>query len=354
MLAARAATPLILTALTAVAAGCVLVVLATPGPTPSGLAAGQEPRTVEVTRQSFTDERTVEVDVHVDADQTVTAHAAGMVTSTACSAGKRLRSGRPVMRINDRPVVALHTTVPFYRSLQPGDRGRDVSALQAELHRLGYPVSVTGRYQRSTVLAVKRLLSEAGVDRPDGGLSLGDVVWLARKWVVPTSCSAQPGQTINPGDPVATAAGRLTAISYPIPDQLHAGPRTLTLFGVTSPSASATGEISDARFLTKVAATKGYLVARSNKDGQRPTGSLALTTPIMALKVPPTALASLDGQHGCVQQDGVNIAVEIIGSGLGAALIRPVNPQVDLNRVNLGIGQDQARCASTPRPEKTP
>jgi hypothetical protein len=149
-------------------------------------------------------------------------------------------------------------------------------------------------------------------------------------------------------------AGRLTAVSYPVPDQLYAGARTLTLFGVTSPSAAATGEITDSRFLSKVADTKAYVVARSDKDGQRPTGSLALTTPISALKVPPTALTGIDGQRACVQQDGVSISVEIIGSGLGATLIRPIDPQVQLNRVSLGLDPSAAPCAATPQPAKTP
>jgi peptidoglycan hydrolase-like protein with peptidoglycan-binding domain len=354
MATTRAVTPFILTTMTAAAIGCVSIVLATPVPTPSGLAPGQGPRTVEVTSQSFIDERTVEVTLHIDADQELTTQAAGTVTASACAPGIRIRSGQRVLRIDDRPVLGLHTAVPLYRSLQPGDQGRDVRALQVELRRLGYRLGVDGRYRGSTASAVKGLLNSAGAVQPSGRLDLADVVWLASAAVNPATCPAQPGKAISAGDPIATVRGKLTAVSYPIPDQLHPGERSLTLFGVRSASASATGEVTDDRFLTAVARTKAYLVARGDPDGQRPTGSLALTTPIAAVKVPPTALTDIDGQHGCVEQDGARIEVDIIGSGLGAALIRPVDPRVQLTRVSLSAGSPASSCGASPRPARTP
>lgn len=332
---ARLVTPLVLTALLAAGAGVVGAVLAVPTPTPAGLAAAEPLRTAAVRHRPFADERSVEVTFRVQDDRTLVSRTGGTLTWSACAPGVPVASGRVLLRVDERPVVALHTDVPLYRDLRAGDAGEDVAALQRELAALGHRVAVDGRYRATTARAVRALLADAGVPRPDGTLALAGLVWLPERTLTPSTCTPPLGGALSDGQPVATVAGALAAVTYPVPADLRAGPRDLALFGVTA-AAPASGEVTDAAFLAQVAATAEYAVARATTDGQRPRATLTLTEPLDVVAVPPTALFGIDGTAACVQQDGAAVPVVLVGSGLGSSLVQPVDPATVLARVALG------------------
>jgi hypothetical protein len=52
--------------------------------------------------------------------------------------GDKVGCGDVLYRVDDRPVVLLCGTVPAYRALHVGLKGRDVRQLNRNLHRLGY------------------------------------------------------------------------------------------------------------------------------------------------------------------------------------------------------------------------
>ncbi len=52
--------------------------------------------------------------------------------------GDKIACGGVLYRVDDRPVVLLCGTLPAYRALHVGDRGRDVRQLNRNLHQLGY------------------------------------------------------------------------------------------------------------------------------------------------------------------------------------------------------------------------
>ncbi len=341
----RLLTPLVLVALLAAAAGVTGAVVAAPTPTPAGLSPADQPRTAAVQRQSFDDERSVEVSFRVEGERTLAVRTGGTVTWSGCVPGTTVTSGQTLLRVDERPVVALHTDVPLYRDLAPGDRGTDVAALQRELAALGHAVDADGRYGGATSRAVSRLLTDAGVTRPDGALRLAGLVWMPERTLTPSTCSTTPGAALGDGEAVAAVAGALVAVTFPVPGGLREGARDLTLFGVTTTLDPVGGEVTDAEFLAAVGATPDYAVAQQTKDGQKPKAALVLHDPVEALKVPPTALFAIEGTAGCVEQDDVAVPVTIIGSGLGASLVLPVEEGTEVTRVTLGAAVTHDTCA---------
>ena len=63
--------------------------------------------------------------------------ARGVYTSLPES-GDKVGCGGVLYRVDDKPVVLLCGTVPAYRALHMGVKGRDVRQLNRNLHRLGY------------------------------------------------------------------------------------------------------------------------------------------------------------------------------------------------------------------------
>ena len=289
--------------------------------TPASMATAADVTTVPVTRQQHNDERTVPVAFTISPAKTLKATRGGVVTQNRCRVGKPITSGSRVPRVDETPILALHTTVPLFRDLTIGSRGRDVRAVQRELRRLGYNMTITGTYTWTTAAAVKNLKSTRGWATPTGQLSRGDLVWMPRPALTPSACPARLGTTLSPGQNIAESAGTLRAVRVTRqPTQLAPGPRTLTLFGQTA-TAPRSGTITDSTFLTRVTRTTEYAAAREATDDTKITATLALKTPIDTIKVPPTALFALDGDTGCIQTpDGARKA-RIVGSGLGASLI---------------------------------
>ena len=52
--------------------------------------------------------------------------------------GDKVGCGGVLYRVDDKPVVLLCGTVPAYRALHMGVKGRDVRQLNRNLHQLGY------------------------------------------------------------------------------------------------------------------------------------------------------------------------------------------------------------------------
>ncbi len=328
------------------AAGLTAGILLRPSATPTNLAAAAPVTSAPVTAQSYTDEHTVQVGLVTSPASEVTTNRGGRITQDSCRPGTPIASGRVLARLDDRQVIGLHTTMPLYRDLGSGDRGEDVKSLQRELTRLGHPVAADGRYGWATRQAVIALEKAAGDDDPDGSLSLGSVAWIPAARITPASCQAALGQTVATGDPLATISGTLTAVTVPNPPSGRAaGQRTITLFGATT-RLPASGPITEKKFLAHVAASGDYgtWLAAKDQQGQAPTATIALTTPLSAFKVPPAAVFALDGAHGCIQSGLRALPVTVVGSGLGASLITFTGTAP--TTVNLGTAITASTCAT--------
>lgn len=100
----------------------------------------------------------------------------GTLTETA-AAGQVVRRGGVLYRVDQRAIRLLYGTVPAWRTLGPGLRGRDVRQLQLNLSALGYgPVTVDGVFRRGTADAVRRWQRANGREQT-GRVPLGEVVF---------------------------------------------------------------------------------------------------------------------------------------------------------------------------------
>lgn len=315
-----------LAAVALVAIGLLAGLLLAPARVPSSLASPEGERRVPVTARLFDDPRPVEVTPHRAEAVTLTVAESGRITRTACAPGAVIASGTSPLTVDDRPVLALATTVPLWRDLEWGIRGDDVRALQAELARLGHPVTTTGTYDRPTSTAVSALLRQVGVAQPSGRLAVASVIWLPAPQVTVATCEVALAEIIGPG-PFATVAGGLTALQ--VTGGLTgaaAGDRRLRL-GPASAPIDASGMVTDAAFLAEVAASAEYTFATaSNSDTI--TLEAVLATPVEVVVVPPAAIYGITDDAGCVVADGEPRRVRVVASALGQTMVTFVDGAV--------------------------
>ena len=135
--------------------------------------------------------------------------ARGVYTSLPDS-GDKVGCGGVLYRVDDRPVVLLCGTVPIYRALHLGLKGRDVRQLNRNLHRLGADADAHVRidpgddaFTSRTEQALRVLQRKQGVG-VTGGLATDAAVFLPVAVRV-AKVTGQVGGSARPGAPVLSA-----------------------------------------------------------------------------------------------------------------------------------------------------
>jgi peptidoglycan hydrolase-like protein with peptidoglycan-binding domain len=124
--------------------------------------------------------------------------------------GDKVGCGGVLYRVNDKPVVLLCGTVPAYRGLHIGMKGRDVRQLNHNLHRLGYDTDAHVRiepganaFTSKTEQALKVLQLKKGIGAT-GRLATDDAVFLPEAVRI-ERVTGQVGGSAGPGAPVLRA-----------------------------------------------------------------------------------------------------------------------------------------------------
>ena len=113
-------------------------------------------------------------------------------------------------RVDDRPVVLLCGTVPAYRALHMGVKGRDVRQLNRNLHQLGYDADAHVRIDPATTPSPPRRSRRSGCSSASkgvgvtGALAIGDAVFLPEAVRI-AKVTGQVGGSARPGAPVLSA-----------------------------------------------------------------------------------------------------------------------------------------------------
>jgi Putative peptidoglycan binding domain len=135
--------------------------------------------------------------------------ARGVYTSLPDS-GDKVGCGGVLYRVDDRPVVLLCGTVPAYRGLHVGAKGRDVRQLNRNLHKLGYDTDAHVRidpgdsaFTSETEQALGVLQRKKGVG-VTGALKIDDAVFLPEAVRI-AKVAGQVGGSAGPGAPVLSA-----------------------------------------------------------------------------------------------------------------------------------------------------
>ncbi len=328
-----------------VAAGACLAVGLAPVEPPSVLATANPGDTAPATPSSFDDGRKVQVSFVSGDPVGVTSPVGGVLTRRPCTPGDSLDSGTVVAHVDERPLLGLNTSVPLYRDLQLGDRGADVRALQDELTRLGHPVGSDGRLGAGTARAVATLLKTVGITRPDAPLvlPLDQVVRLPRVTTPVTSC-ADLGSVVGPGDELASAPATVSAVRLSsVPTDLAPGARDLSVLGATGPMTDESGS-TDPTFLAALVGAEGFDDLGSTADDAIPA-TLVLREPIPVLQVPAASVRTGDTPGtGCLALPSSTVPVDVVGSTLGASLVRLPEGTEPPTEVSLRVDDRRASC----------
>ena len=299
-----------------VGAGAMAVVWPTPQPewAQSAVVSGS----VEVTPRSFDDARQVDTSAVLADAWSALSPSSGVLRRFDCTVGGQVASGTAPVMIDDRPVVMLHTDTPLWRGLARGDKGSDVTDLQNELIRLGYDLSVDGMYGASTAVAVGQLWTSVGAPA-DTPLNMDRLIWLPEETMTISSCPVRIGQHVNADDTLFSTGGDIISLTIVWPEDVMAGDR-VAVVGDATAAIPTDDVITDPAFLAHVADTPRF---KDFASGTTSTYRIdtSLVTPVDVVPVPPSALYSLSGSHGCVVGDGSPLAVQVVASQFGQTLV---------------------------------
>jgi peptidoglycan hydrolase-like protein with peptidoglycan-binding domain len=252
--------------------------------------------------------------------------------------GKEIGCGKPLYRVDEKPVVLICGNTPAYRALSVGREGREVRDLNKNLVKLGYAEKSevdpdSDHYGSETREAVTELQDALGVDGT-GRLDLGDAVFLPGPLRV-TKALAKAGTRAAPGAQVAQAASARRQVTV----ELDPGQQSQVKVGdraqITLPDNRTTpGRVS--RIGT---------VARSGDDKKDSSSS---TIPLYITLTRPKDAGKLDEAPVRVQitTDGVEKALTVpvtalmgkAGGGYVVEVADPANGQVRrLVPVTLGM-----------------
>jgi peptidoglycan hydrolase-like protein with peptidoglycan-binding domain len=143
------------------------------------------PATAKVIRTTLVETKTVSGTLGYGEPVPIRAGERGTLTWIA-PVGSTVERGEPLFRVDERPVVALYGSLPLYRALRDGSKGRDVRQLERNLAALGHRgFPVDGTYTAATAAAVR--------------------AWQARLGLPPTE-AVEPGQAVFTPGPVRIAA----------------------------------------------------------------------------------------------------------------------------------------------------
>ena len=299
-----------------VGAGAMAVVW--PEPQPEWAQETTSGGSVEVTPRSFDDARQVDTSTVLAEEWSAPSPSSGVLRHEDCTVGGEVTSGTAPVLIDDRQVLMLHTDTPLWRGLARGDKGLDVTDLQNELIRLGYDLAADGVYGASTAAAVEQLWTSVGAPA-DTPLSMDRVVWLPEESMTISSCPSRVGQHVDPDDPLFTTGGDVTSLTLTWPDDMMPGDR-VAVVGDATVEIPADGVITDPQFLARVADTPRF---KDFASGATSTYRIdtSLVAPVEVVPVPPSALYSLSGSHGCVIGDGAPMSVQVVASQFGQTLV---------------------------------
>jgi len=321
-----------------VAAGMVIVVVAagagvaaaagafggpgSPGPGAAGTAYRTSVATV--TRRTLTSQSSLSGTLADSGSYAVVNQATGTVTWLP-PAGRVVRQGGVIYRVNGGPVALLYGGVPAYRDLSAGLTGADVREFNKALIALGYTTRADvlaaglglGYFSAATAAAWEDYQAALGITVPSATVTLGQVVFL------PTAAKIGAWETgITPGSSAAPGTALMTATS-PVPQvtinldpsqetEIRAGDKVeidLPEGGVTTGVVTSVSKV--AATSTAGVTTVPVYVSLDRPKAARDLSSAPVTVKVTtgsvahALVVPVTALMARPGGY----------AVEVTGPG---------------------------------------
>lgn len=316
-----------------------------PVPEPELLRSGTAEVAAPVVAQAFDDGRRVQVRLITGVAQTLAVQTSGTLTASWCRDGAEISSGTVVARVDERPLIGLHSTVPLYRDISVGDEGADVAALQAELVRLGFldGVGAAGEFGYRTGQALQKLRESAGLDAGDFSAERAEFVWLASPQMTGITCVLKVGDAVGQGAAIATSRGALERVEvHSLPENLTPGERTIKVGSVQGP-VDGKGVATDAAFLAELAADEEFIAGLTQDPGSTVTATIALASPLDAYSIPAGALIGTE-ERSCVKTPDGIVQADLLGSSLGTAMVAFPESKSAPGSVAIGSELEDERC----------
>lgn len=261
------------------------------------------PSIVTPTDRTVTDERRVTGALTWMEGSPVRAPAwSGVVTALTVKPGDVIRSGDTLLSVSGIARLGVASSAPFYRRLQPGDSGPDVSELNRALVALGYLASEPVRAQQygtATAVAVRALQAKLGLSDADGVFDPEWFAWLPTDPFTVGAVQLELGAPAPPpGTAIAAAPPELTRVVLSPAGQGDssvldpAAAWVLLIGGASFPIDARTLEVP-ARSLPGVAKLLKPKVERLDGIVQR-------AVPLKVIAIPSTAVTTGPGGGLCV------------------------------------------------------
>jgi peptidoglycan hydrolase-like protein with peptidoglycan-binding domain len=133
------------------------------------------PATAKVTRTTLVETRKVSGALGYGDAVPVSAAQTGTLTWIA-PVGSTVKRGKPLFKLDERPVVALYGSLPLYRTLRVAVEGTDVKQLEENLSKLGYGgFTLDDTYTTATAQAARRWQANLGLPQT-GAVEPGQLV----------------------------------------------------------------------------------------------------------------------------------------------------------------------------------
>ncbi|MEV4345703.1 peptidoglycan-binding protein [Actinoplanes sp. NPDC049596] len=309
-----------------------------------GTTTDKEQKTVEVAKQTLVDSESHDGTLGHGDTSTISARAQGTVTALA-AAGSTVTRGRPLYKIDNRPVTLLYGSLPAYRTLKPGVEGGDVRQFEKNLWALGYRgFTVDDEYTSATADAVEQWQDDLG--REETGAVGTDQIQYAPGQVRVDSLSVERGAVVQPGAELLQTTGTTMVATVSLDVDAQRLARRGATVDVTMPDGSATkGRITEVETVvepgqgneedtTKIQVTIAFAKSPQGLDEAAVTVDFTSSQRENVLAVPVTALLALsEGGYGVevAETGGSHIVavkvglfadgeVEVSGGGLQAGM----------------------------------
>ncbi|MFJ6515650.1 peptidoglycan-binding protein [Streptomyces sp. NPDC091406] len=151
-----------------------------------------------VIRGEVAAERTFTVSAAVNAAE----GAEPLVTKAPLRAGDQVRAGSVLVEVSGRPVFALPGSLPAYRDLKPGSRGKDVAQLREALAGRGFPsvADPAGEFAAATQAALEAFYQSLGYEPRPVAEDGADRVEAATTAVTDAERALQDVRAADPGE----------------------------------------------------------------------------------------------------------------------------------------------------------
>lgn len=330
-----------LLAVVAVAGAAAVTTWATPDQPPAGPVGAKRlpPATAPITRGDLRDRSELGGTLGHLGERRINAGGTGGTLTWLASPGSVVERDGRLYEVDGEAVRLMYGTEPMYRTLKPGDRGRDVRQLEENLAALGYiGFDVDDEYTAKTAAAVKRWqkshdLKQTGTVGPDRIAFVGSAVRV--KEAGSGSGGGQdhlaPGDRVTPGTSVLMVTGSGRVVRFKVPVSQVGSAKIGTRVQVTLPDGT--------RVPGKVTAVSKN--AKAGEDPQDKTPKIEITVSfddpgkIKGIDQSPVTVELTGQTRKDVLSVPVNALLALPGGGFGVQVVEDGAPR-DV-KVELGM-----------------